>query len=71
MKKALLIITVIGGLVTACGPSEEERKQGQAEREAQINEKVNEILSAMEEVEKAAATPDSTAKADTTATDSI
>ena len=36
-------------IVQACGPSEEERQQQQAENERIINEKVNEIMQKLEE----------------------
>jgi hypothetical protein len=49
MKK-LLILALLTPLfiLTACGPSEEERKAEQAKNEAMINEKVNEIMQKLE-----------------------
>ena len=51
MKNALLAPMLLALILISCGPSEEERAQGQAEREAQINNKIKEVTSQESETE--------------------
>lgn len=71
MKKAVLLIAAVSCGLVSCGPSEEERQAGQAEREAQVNEKINEIMEDVEETELIDLASDSLRRLDTLRIDSM
>jgi hypothetical protein len=63
MKNLLPILALLAVLISACGPSSEEKAAAQEENEAMVNDKVNEIMQDLEQ--SASESNDSTSQADT------